>query len=131
MSLTFVRSQTERRTLHKFRLSHNLHLFLNLSSHQPELRQHQSTRRETDTVVQHAQLLRHHTLRHTLERLLQLAARRAHITGNNHLEILTTTDTTSRVILQQHACLFMNPSGRNEHEVRSLSIDLEIDGPTR
>jgi len=96
-----------------------------------EFRQHQTTDREANVAIQHAELLRDHSLRDSFERLLQLASGRRSIVSNNHLEILTTADTASRVVLQQHSGFLMYPAGCDDDEVRCFSVDLVIDRPAR
>src|SRR6185369_14035134 len=102
LTLPFMRGQGERCTGRKLRLKDHLGLFWRLSPQQLKPRQHQPAHRETEAVVQNTHLLRHEALRHAIERLLQLAPGRGHISSNDHLKILTTTDATSRVVLQQH-----------------------------
>src|SRR6185295_10961125 len=75
-------------------------------------------------------MLGNNSLRHSLEGRFQLATRGGRIVSNDHLEILTTTHTPSRVILQQHARFFVNSSGGDDDEMRSLGVNLEVDGPT-
>src|SRR5689334_14360606 len=130
-NLSLMRGETQWRARHKLSLIHNLNLFWCLAPHQSKLSQHQSTNRETNTVIQHTKLLRDHALRHTFERLLQFMSGGRNIISNDHLEILATANTTSRVVLQKHARLFVYPSRSDDHEVRRFSVDLEIDRPAR
>src|SRR5215217_7238724 len=128
-TLGFIRGQRKRCTWNELRLwiGYNFRILRSRSAQQLKLRQHQTTNGETNVVIQHAELLRNNTLRNPFERAFQFPPCGRSIVGDDHLEILTAADPASRMVLQQHARLFVNSSSGNDDQMRSFGVDLEID----